>query len=81
MPGWYTGSSMTPQLGGGLSLAVLFAIMLAGLLLRSALAAPPWSTGRPAFPPGIRRARPGIFLGLVLGLGGLLLILTVLSLR
>ena len=69
---------MTPQLGGGLDFPVLLAMMLVALLLRSALGPPRvefWVSGRP---PGIRRTRPGIVLGLVLGLGGLLLLLTAL---
>lgn len=72
---------MTPQLDHGLSIPVLLAIMLAALLLRNALVAPPWSAGRPAVPPGTWRARPGIVIGLVLGAAVSLLILSVLAQR
>ena len=71
---------MTPQLDGGLGFPVLLALMLAALLLRSALAprVPLSAFGRR---PGTRWEQPGIVLGLVLSVGGLLLMLTVLSLR
>ena len=71
---------MTPQLDGGLGFPVLLALMLAALLLRSALVprVPFSAFGRR---PGTWWEQPGTVLGLVLGVGGLLLMLTVLSLR
>ena len=72
---------MTPQSGGALDLPVLIAMMLVVLLLRSSLGAPRMEFGMSCRPPGIWRTRPGIVLGLILGLGGLLLLMTVWSLR
>lgn len=68
---------MTPQSGGGLDFPVLLAMMLVALLLRSALGPPRVEFGVCRLP-ATRRTRPGIVLGLVLGLGGLLLLLTAL---
>ena len=81
MDGWYTGVAMSPHLDGGLDLPILIAMMLVALLLRSTLGAPSVAFGVSCRPPGTRRTRPGTVLGLILGLGGLLLLLTVLSLR
>lgn len=75
------GFLMTPQLDGGLDFLVLFSIVLVALLLRRACRLP---TGGPARPvvAGLGGTPSGIVLGLVLGVGGgLLLVLTVLSLR
>ena len=71
---------MTPQLDDGLGFPVLLALMLAALLLRWGLAprVPFSAFGRR---PGTSSEQPGIVLGLVLGVGGLLLMLTVLSPR
>lgn len=79
--GWYTGSAMVPHLDGGLDYPVLLAMMLVALLLRSALGGPSVEFRAFCFPSGIWRVRPGIVLGLVLGAGGLLLILSVLAQR
>ena len=79
MPGWYTGSVTIPHLDGGLDYPVLLAMMLLALLMRSALGGSSVELRAFCFPPGIWRARPGIVLGLVLGAGGLLLSLSVLS--
>ncbi len=72
---------MSPHLDGGLDYPVLLAMMLVALLLRSALGVPSVEFRACCLPPGIWRARPGIVLGLILGLGGLLLLLAVWSLR
>jgi len=73
---------MTPQSGGALDLPVLIAMMLVALLLRSSLGAPRMAFGMfPVAPPETWRTRPGIVLGLILGLGGLLLLMTVWSPR
>ena len=82
MPGWYTGSAMTPQVGGGLDFPILLALMLVALLLRSALGTPLVRFDASCRGLGTWWGRPGIVLGLILGVGaGLLLVLTVLSLR
>ena len=72
---------MSPHLDGGLDYPVLLAIMLVALLLRTALGGPSVEFRAFCFPPGVWRARPGIVLGLVLGVVVLLLILSVLALR
>ena len=81
MPGWYTGSAMSPHLDGGLDYPILLAMMLVALLLRTALGGPSVEFRASCVPPGLWRARPGMVLGLVLGFGGLLLILSVLAQR
>lgn len=81
MPGWYTGSAMSPHLDGGLDLPILIAMMLAALLLRSALGAPRVGVRDVLPPPGDLADTARTVLGLVLGVGGLLLILSVLAQR